>query len=327
MARATHSGPRAVPAWLLLAAALAACTSARVPGGASVTGEYLMAVHACDTAERDCTNPTNHLVYVVQSDDGRSWTPIPGYEPHPGSVPDLIRRGDTLYVYAPGVVRRYRFTEDRWEDPVPFRATKSDGSSDFPVDPSLVIDAEGRLVMFYLESGGPGSGDPARCAPGEETCSKIVRSATEVDGSDGTRFTVDTGARAEIAIRAEQHASDPDVFADPVGHVMYLSHADGLRVHASETLRGQYRRLAYLPAGVLVARHGVGAGFFVRDADRYWTFVHARAGDVSVIRRAAHEPLDEILPGGAFETVLTAVSLGLPTTVTLESPGFAVNDP
>lgn len=69
----------------------------------SVTAPYLMAFHACDIASiADCHNPQNHRVYLAQSDDGENWSLLPGWQPFSGSVPDVIRRGDTLYIYTPG---------------------------------------------------------------------------------------------------------------------------------------------------------------------------------------------------------------------------------
>lgn len=67
-----------------------------------INGKYLMAFHACDTAADNCRDPRNHRVYLAQSDDGTQWSIVPGWTPHGGSVPDVIRRGETLYIYPPG---------------------------------------------------------------------------------------------------------------------------------------------------------------------------------------------------------------------------------
>jgi len=68
-----------------------------------ITAPYLMAFHACDTsAGIDCNMPMNHKVYLAQSEDGVNWSLVPGWQPFQGSVPDVIRRGDTLYIYTPG---------------------------------------------------------------------------------------------------------------------------------------------------------------------------------------------------------------------------------
>ena len=64
------------------------------------TGKLLMTFHACDSGSgHDCYGPESNSVYVAQSDDGWGWSLVPGVEPFQGDVPDIIRRGDTIYVY------------------------------------------------------------------------------------------------------------------------------------------------------------------------------------------------------------------------------------
>ncbi len=152
-----------------------------------ISGAYLLAFHVCDPEVSDCSDPRNHSVYLAQSDDGGNWSVVPGWETYKGSVPDVIRRGETLYVYTPGKVRRYDFATETWESPVIVALT--DTESDSFVDPSLIIDDQDRLVLFYLA--GIIGQDPAGCAPGETSCVKHFRSATEVEGSDGTQFVAD----------------------------------------------------------------------------------------------------------------------------------------
>jgi hypothetical protein len=74
-----------------------------------------MAFHVCDPTTTNCDDPHNHQVYVAQSADGVNWAPITGYTSARGSVPDLVRRDGTIYIYSPGSggqragnVRRYR---------------------------------------------------------------------------------------------------------------------------------------------------------------------------------------------------------------------------
>lgn len=71
-------------------------TSAPVSAPLEITGKYLMAFHACDAAAAECRDPRNHQVYLAQSDDGAQWSLVPGWKPYPGSVPDVIRRGESL---------------------------------------------------------------------------------------------------------------------------------------------------------------------------------------------------------------------------------------
>ena len=67
---------------------------------------YLMAFHTCALGiGTQCGNPMNHLIRLGSSPDGRSWTQLPGWQPHTGSVPDVFRRGDTAYVIGAGLSR------------------------------------------------------------------------------------------------------------------------------------------------------------------------------------------------------------------------------
>ena len=156
-----------------------------------ISGTYLLSFHACDPTTTDCTDPRNHRVYVAQSNDGFNWDIIPGWEPTQGSVPDLIRRGDTLYVFycywgqLGSRVLRYDFGTNTWATPVSLDLIDAE-APDGIVDMSATIDSQGRLVLFYLVAAA--GQDPAGCAPGETTCTKHFRSATEVEGSDGTQF-------------------------------------------------------------------------------------------------------------------------------------------
>ena len=77
------------------------------------------------------------------------------------------------------------------------------------VDPTLAQLPDGRLILFFLP-GVPGQ-DPAQCAAGESSCVRQIRSAVEVAGSDGTRFTVEAGARISETITGGTF-SDPDIF-------------------------------------------------------------------------------------------------------------------
>jgi hypothetical protein len=136
---------------------------------------------------------------------------ITGYAPARGSVPDLVRRDDTIYVYSPGSggeldgnVRRYRFDTDTWEDPVPVSLQHRDGRDVRWVDSSPILDDNGAIVLFYLDPGET-EGLPTSCPPGRASCLVPFWSATEVDGSDGTAFVVDAEVRAEYWIYVHTH--------------------------------------------------------------------------------------------------------------------------
>ncbi len=295
-----------------------AVPSSTPTAGQSITGTYLLSFLACDTGASDCANPDNHRVYLAQSNDGANWSLVPGWTTYAGSVPDVIRRGNTLYVYTPGYVRRYRFATDTWEDPVP--VTLTDPDADSFVDPSLYVDDQGRLVLFYLL--GVFGQDPAGCASGESTCVKHFHSATEVAGSDGAQFVAEPGDRSQVTVNAPATASDPDIFYDGSRYVLYISRGSSIQVYTSPTLHGSYTVTTGLPGGYLTLDGGVGSGYFDSATGHYWTYVHTNQG---VIRRAVHASLGTQLAGGDFTTVLSGSGIGLGASYWVGSQGFAVN--
>ncbi|MBL7161378.1 MAG: hypothetical protein ISS57_02145 [Anaerolineales bacterium] len=292
-----------------------------------VTEAYLMAFHACDTAgEADCHDPRNHMVYLAQSDDGANWNLIPGWEPFRGSVPDVIRRGDTLYIYTPGQLVRYHLDTNTID---PFTQVQVSDLDSGYVDPSLVIDDNGRLVLFFLY-GQPGM-DPAGCSPEETSCVRQIGSATEVAGSDGAEFTLDDGQRASLTIDPTSQIksfSDPDIFFDGDQYVLYVSHGPSTSVWVSKELRGEYAQEPALPQGLLTNNTGgVPAGHFDMANAQYWTYAHININGKTVIRRAVHPDLFQQLDENDFDEVITGESIGLGASFVIASPGFAVNSP
>jgi hypothetical protein len=293
----------------------------------TLTGKYLMAFHACDTAKTDCFNPRNHQVYLAQGNDGKNWSIVPGWQAYGGSVPDVIRRGNTIYIYTPGQVARYNI-ETRVFDPP--RSVEISGSTMF-VDPSFFVDEQGRLVMFFLH--GKTGGDPAGCLPGEVTCTQRFGSATEVAGSNGTQFTLDAGDRATIELSSAgkmRSASDPDIFFDGKQYVLYISHGPSLSLWTSAALRGTYKQNTTFPDGLFVqsGASGVGAGHYDAATKQYWTYGHRPSGaQAMMIYRAVHSDFSRQLGPNDFAPVMTGSMLGLSATTNVESPGFAVNAP
>lgn len=283
-------------------------------------GPYLMSFHACDKATADCNNPQNHRVYLAQSADGANWTLVPGWTPFPGSVPDVIARGNTLYIYtARGEVTRYDLSTKTQTTPVRFTIS---GVNEGVVDPSLILDDQGRLVMFFLY--GQIGGDPASCLSGQSTCQKRFGSATEVAGSNGTQFSLDSGDRATVTLNtsgAIRTASDPDIFFDGSQFVLYISHGPSISVWTSSQLKGSYVKLADLSNGT----GGIPSGHYDAESARYWTYGHTQTNGVSVIGRAVHATLSRTLAEADWATVMSGQSIGLTATTNVESPGFAVN--
>ena len=297
---------------------LAIAPAGAAPCGTSLPGKYLTAFLGCNHALFNCLDPLNHQVYLAHSDDGASWSLVPGWVPYSGSVPDVIRRGVDLYIYTPGQVRRYRGATGTWEAAVP--VTLTDALADSYVDPSLTIDGLGRLVMFYLI--GIFGQDPAQCAPAEPSCTKHFHSATEDAGSDGTSFTVNPGDRAAVTIGNPGSASDPDLYSDYGRYVLYISRGASVQALTSGALHGVYTNVPALPGGILTTRGGVPAGHFHPQTARYWTFV--QSGD---IYRAAHASLDSPIPNMDFMSVVNPVAIGLGPDFEVGSPSFALNAP
>ena len=312
---------------LFLMGAMAWVSVATGVAADAISGKYLLAFHACNVQVADCNNFNNHVTYLGQSSDGTNWTAVPGYPSQRGSVPDVVRRGRKLYIYNPGSVRRFDLDSGIWEPPVTVTIKTSDGSPELFVDPSLIVDESGSIVIFYM-LGQIGS-DPATCG-GLSSCTKVFHSATEVSGSDGARFTVDPGARANIQISGNQTASDPDIFAGASGYVLYISKGQSIQVLTSPTLKGTYTDVPGLPGGMLTSgtSGGIPSGHYDSVSGKYWTYVaRSQVGGVEVIRQAIHDRIDTPLADSAFNTTLSGSSFpGLGASYSVGSPGFAVYD-
>lgn len=289
----------------------AATSGTRVPTKVSPPSQqYVMAFHGCKTGSGDCNNPSSHEVYLAQSNDGASWSLVPGWEPRDGSVPDVLRRGDTLYVISTGGVSRLNMqTGD-----VTHEQVKIEGG-ELWVDPSLAQLPDGRLVMFYL----PGimGQDPASCAPGEGSCTRQIKSAVEVPGSNGTVFRADSGARVTETITGGVF-SDPDIFSNGSEWVLYVSRGQSINAYTSANLQGTFS----FRGPVSQNQGGVGSGMSTSQGG-VQTFAHSSTRDSSVIVRG--ESATGTTPIATFATVITGPSIGLGNYVA--SPGVALNSP
>ena len=324
-----------VPPSAITATPAAAPTPEAVPPESKVVTErYLMAFHACDKSTVDCNNPSNHQTYVAQSDDGASWSILAGWEAYPGSVPDVIRRGNTLYIYAGPNVARYDLSTDTLEphktgtNPFdPAKEVRIQGLSHEVYDYSATIDGQDRLVLFfhYLVPNAPAGNQTGYCPPDEAPCAQHFISATEVAGSDGKVFTLDEGERLVVTVGnggEEQSASDQDVFFNGEEWVMYISHGQSTSAWTSPELRGTYFKVGVISDN----QGGVPAGHFDSETGQYWTYTFMKIGGMAVIRRAPHSQLSQPVPAGEWSEVVTPQITGLSPSYHFESPGFAVNE-
>jgi len=284
-----------------------------------------MAFLACNSSTANCNDPRNHQTFLAQSNDGVTWTLVSGVPSFSGSVPDVIRRGDTLYTFSPGMVARYHFNTGKIDLLQPVTMTTSNNSNELFVDPSITIDTNGNLVLFYL-LGQIGS-DPAHCPPGESSCTKVIHSATEVAGSDGTRFTVDSGDRADISINGSETASDPAIFKDPNGYTLLISRGQSVEAMTSSDMRGTFKDIPTLPGGMLIDNlGGVPDGYYDSASGQYWIYITSGTSN-SIIRRAMSNNITYPLPEDQFSMVLSGSSIGLGSSFMVASPGITPNNP
>lgn len=300
-------------------------------GSVSVTKKYLMAFHGCKRTL--CNDIQNQQVYLAESDDGSSWNLVSGWEPFTGSVPDVVRRGSTLYIYYVKIsdgenlfLTKVDLTSGQVQQG---RKVNFQGTEGHFVDPSLFLEDDGHIFLtgLYVDPPPPPPqiptpSNPAACPPGQTTCVKQILSATEVAGSDGQTFKLDSGARAKINLdQMTRSASDPDLFKDKSGFSLYVSIGQSVWVYSSSTLRGEYSRTSTISNN----SGGIPSGYFETVSGKVWTFVHADQPSGSVIRFASHQGYDQPIATGDFKTVISAQSMGLSLDWEVASPGFGVN--
>ena len=288
---------------------------------------YLLSFHVCNVVESNCGDPSGHKVHLAGSENGADWELISDMEPFPSSVPDVHLRDNILYVMGLPELQRYNVETGVWMEtayPQVFSGTEPV----MHVDPSMFVDEQNRLVLFFME-GFEGS-DPATCPPGESTCTKYFLSATEVPGSLGTAFSLDPGNRMEIVLNEQQRiAADPDIFIGPDGYYQYVSRGQNTQVFFSDQLRGTYVPIDTVNDGLLVmGGGGVPAGYYHTEDEHFWTFVTTNADEGKTdIRLARHGSLYTPLRFDDFDTVLSGAD-AISNDYLVSSPGFfAIEQP
>jgi hypothetical protein len=282
------------------------------------TQKYLMSFNVCPQSVSDCNNPQNHYVLLAQSDDGKSWSLLQGWTASRGSVPDLFRRGNTIYLYdTQGLTK----IDVKTGEITKTRASITSGESF--VDPSLAQLPDGRLILFYLP--GMRGGDPAQCAAGETTCQKMIKSAVEVAGSDGTSFVEDPGMRVSATLSStgeDRVFSDPDIFYNGTDWVLYVSRGRGTEAYTSKDLQGSYSNKVNLTNG----KGGVPSGIFDEASSKVWTYTHVNVAGEQVIRRSVS---DKGLSGASndsdYQSIITTSAVSALGYKIVGSPGVAIN--
>lgn len=280
----------------LVAACVAACPAAHAAG---MDRRFLLAFHACDGAA--CNDPRQHRVYLGQSNHGRRFEIVPGWTPYQGSVPEVLRRGETVYVYTVDRVRRARVDATAWRDPEPLVIRDATGTARGGVDPSAIV-VDGRIFLYVLE-GAPGQ-DPARCPPGIDTCERHIWLAREDVGSDGVSFTLDAEPTLSVPVTPSlPTASDPEVLALPDGgYLMLVS-----RGMAVEAFRAGAPWGPWASAGLVVDQGVGGVPSAAVLGRRFFTYVASRVAGTHVIRRAVTRSLESHVDTRKFVTIYPGV--------------------
>ncbi len=294
--------------------------------------KYIMSFHTCDKSTATCGEPINHVTRLAESDDGAQWTSVPTFTPikgggavPPASVPDLVQRGNKAYLYVPSAVYIYDGSTGRWSANTSYTITDESGASIRFVDPSPMLDAQGRIVLFFLNSSSsPVGTDPAGCST--YPCTKRFDSAIEVEGSDGKKFVMQSGSRVQMTLDGTmlRTGSDPDIYFDGTRYILYVSAGQSTFAFSSTTLHGSYAPLIGAN-GLLTSAGGVPCGHYDTETKRYWTYVQSNESGTNVIKRATHSDFSRQLTASDFTTVLSATALGLPSQTNVESPGITAN--
>lgn len=268
--------------------------------------KYLMAFHSCSVA--DCMNPRNHVVQLAQSNDGVTWTLVPGWTSYAGSVPDVIRRGDVLYVYSTSGLRRMNVATGAVS---PDLKVKLSGAKSGFVDPSLTQLPDGRLLLFFLP--GQQGMDPAGCGS-EASCVREIYSAVEVADSAGTEFIVNPKPLVSATLTGQTTFSDPDIFWNGSQWVLYVSRGPSIDAYTSNSLDGPFTLSERVSQNI----GGVGAGIVIDG--RVVTYVN-KGDDIG--RATSATGAASI---SSFTPTLTPSIVGSGTTL-VGSPGPALNSP
>lgn len=295
------------------------------------TGKYMLTFHACDANTTTCTDPQNHKVYLttcsanaIADCNGSAWDLVPGWTAYAGSVPDLVRRTDSVYIYtANSQLRRINVASGAMTTSQVSVKTATNQDV-YYVDPAPILDGSA-LVLFFLYCV-DGSGNPTQCFGNPQVAnpSHRIGAATEVADSNGTSFTLVDTTQVDCAADSEiTDCTDPDVFYDGTKYRLYVAVGAKVRMYESSTLKGAYVTPSWLVPGASNNSGTVPSGYY--DGSAHWIFGHGGSGGASTLRRASFDPANtQQISSDAWSTMLTATDVGLSATTSIESPGFAL---
>ncbi|MCX6153050.1 MAG: T9SS type A sorting domain-containing protein [Candidatus Kapabacteria bacterium] len=282
--------------------------------------KYLMAFHTCTGT--NCGDPKNHVTKIAESDDLINWNLIPNLPQMPGSVPDLIARGDKLYVYNPGQVRTYNNSSKVWEPSSPVSIIDSNNNKIDFVDPSPYLDSNGKIVLFFLNSTGLFGQDPAGCKT--YPCVKFFDSAIEEDAADGKKFRLVPGHRLTIVLQ-NGSASDPDIFYDGKDYILYISRGANTYAYHSSSLQGNYNVFQNLTNSLLTSAGGVACGYYDSTTKKYYSYIHTNENGTTLIKVAVHQDFNSQLSPTDFKPAISGTLMNLGANSNCESPGITLN--
>ena len=317
----------------LLLAGISWCQSDLASAQNAVTQPYILAFDACvkSGTAPPCSGP--QYIYIAQSADGVAWQLVPGYTPVLGSVPGVVRRGNVIYIVAGGAEKgtshgdpstmetlRYHMDTGVWDSPIYFIVQDPQYTVDSRnqlQDPSVALDAQGRLVVIY---------DVNNYFNGFQECPGGVchiRMATEVSGSDGTQFVAQASDAATYSVASGGDPSAP--FFDGRQWVLSFAYSPpnapyGSLVFVSPSFAGPYDLYAGLPNGVIGP--GQMSGFFNPARGQYWHYFPTTSNQLF---RAVKTSLSQTVTSSDLQSILTSSGIGLGANITLQHPHFATN--
>lgn len=271
---------------------------------------YLMAFHACAA---DCSDPSNHDVYLAGSDNGADWALIDEFASFAGSVPELVYADNTLFIHTPDEVRTYNACfEELSSGEVDLASAEDSGGY---VDPSLIVAGED-VYLFYL----PGiiGQDPAGCTT--YPCTKEIHSALADDATQ-TAFTQISGERAQIELAAGT-ASDPEIIATDDGtYLLYVSSGQSVLVFTGTSLSGTFSSPdGASPREISDGSGGVPSAIQAPDGN-VWLYVTKNEGGIEIIRRAVSPDGVTPIANAEFSTVVDAtIHPDFAATMSVSSP-------